>query len=278
MIRNFRISVILVVMLATAGIGPLEAMFAPSANLWSRWLAADAGATTRIDHSPWDAIIKTYRSEGRSGAARFAYGSVSPADREALQAYLAALEVVPISRYSRPEQFAYWINLYNALTVEVVLDHYPVGSIRDINISPGLFARGPWGRKMVTIEGEEVSLNDIEHRILRPIWKDPRIHYAVNCAAVGCPDLQEDAFTASNTEALLNRGARAYVNDARGVRFENGRLIVSGIYGWFAEDFGGSAGVLDHLRLYAEPDLRRKLELRTAVDDHAYDWSLNATR
>ena len=278
MIRNFRISVILVVMLATAGVGPLEALFAPSANLWSRWLAADPTATARIDHAPWDAIIKTYRRAEPSGLATFDYGRVSPADREALRAYVDALEAVPVSRYSRPEQLAYWINLYNALTVKVILDHYPVGSIRDINNSPGLFARGPWGRKLVTIEGEGVSLNDIEHRILRPIWKDPRIHYAVNCAAVGCPNLQEDAFTASNIEALLNRGARAYVNDARGARFENGRLIVSSIYGWFAEDFGGGAGVLDHLRQYAEPDLRGRLETRTAVDGHAYDWSLNAPR
>jgi hypothetical protein len=278
MIRNFRICAILVVMLATAGVGPLEALFAPSANLWSRWLAADPGATARIDHSSWDAFLKTYRSEARSGPARFAYASVSPADREALRAYVAALEAEPISRYSRPEQFAYWVNLYNALTVKVILDHYPVASIRDITISPGLFARGPWGRKLVTIEGERVSLNDIEHRILRPIWKDPRIHYAVNCASVGCPDLQGDAFTASNTETLLNRGARTYINDARGVRFDNGRLIVSSIYGWFAEDFGGSAGVLDHLRQYAEPDLRRRLEARAAVDGHAYDWSLNAPR
>lgn len=276
--RNFRISVILVVMLATAGVGPFEAMFAPSANLWMRWMAADATATARIDHSSWDTLIKAYRSDSGPGAATFAYGSVTSADREALQAYLAALEAVPISRYSRPEQFAYWINLYNALTVKVVLDHYPVDSIRDITISPGLFARGPWGRKLVTIEGEGVSLNDIEHRILRPIWKDPRIHYAVNCAAMGCPDLQKDAFTASNTEALLDLGARAYVNDARGVRFDNGRLIVSSIYGWFAEDFGGSAGVLDHLRQYAGPDLKQRLERRTAVDGHAYDWSLNAPR
>lgn len=276
MIRYFRISVILVALLVTAAVGPLEAMFAPSAKLWSRWLAADPTATAEIDHSSWDALIKTYLREGPSGPARFAYGSVSPADREALQAYLAKLQAVAISRYSRPEQFAYWVNLYNALTVKVVLDHYPVASIRDINISPGLFTRGPWGRELVTIEGEGVSLNDIEHRILRPIWKDPRIHYAVNCAAVGCPDLQKDAFTAANTEALLDRGARTYVNDERGVRFDNGRLIISSIYGWFAEDFGGSAGVLAHLRQYAEPQLRQRLESRTAADGHAYDWSLNA--
>jgi hypothetical protein len=98
MIRNFRICAILVAMLATAGVGPLEALFAPPANLWSRWLAADPAATARIDHSPWDALLKPYRSEDRSGPARFAEASVSPADREALRAYVVALEAEPISR------------------------------------------------------------------------------------------------------------------------------------------------------------------------------------
>ena len=129
---------------------------------------------------------------GEDGIARIGYGAVSDEDRKSLDAYIAALAGHPGSRraLNRAEQQAYWINLYNALTVQVILDHYPVESIRDIDISPGLFADGPWGKKLVTIEGEAVSLDDIEHRILRPIWKDPRIHYAVNCASIGCPNLQ----------------------------------------------------------------------------------------
>jgi hypothetical protein len=98
---------------------------------------------------------------------------------------LTALE---ISGYSRPEQFAYWFNLCNALTIQVVLDHYPVESIRDIDVSPGQFADGPWKKESVTVQAEKVSLDDIEHLILRAIWIDQRIHYAVNCASVGCPD------------------------------------------------------------------------------------------
>ena len=104
---------------------------------------------------------------------------------------------------SRDEQLAYWINLYNALTVKVILDHYPVKSILDIDISPGWFSIGPWGKKLVAVEGVEISLDDIEHRILRPIWRDPRIHYALNCAAVGCPNLLREAFTGATAEVLL---------------------------------------------------------------------------
>ncbi len=166
--------------------------------------------------------------------------------------------------------------LYNALTVKVVLDHYPVDGIRDIDFSPGLFADGPWDKKLVEIEGEDVSLNDIEHRILRPIWRDPRIHYAVNCASIGCPNLQPTAFTAANTDALLAAAAQAYVNHPRGARVEGGKLIVSSIYVWFQEDFGGNdAGVISHLRRYADPGLRSRLSRIERIGDHFYDWSLN---
>ena len=100
------------------------------------------------------------------------------------------LSGVAIGGYAPDEQRAFWINLYHALTVRVILSHYPVSGIREIDISPGLFARGPWDRKLIPVEGVELTLNDIEHRILRPIWRDPRVHYALNCASLGCPDLR----------------------------------------------------------------------------------------
>ncbi len=171
-----------------------------------------------------------------------------------------------MSALRRPEQLAYWINLYNALTVQVVLDHYPVASIHDIAISPGLLAIGPWDKPLIEIEGAAVSLNDIEHRILRPIWRDPRIHYAVNCASIGCPDLQARAFTAETAEALLEAAARAYVNHPRGARVEAGELTVSSIYAWYREDFGGTeAGVIAHLKRYAAPELAKALETGAAA-------------
>jgi Protein of unknown function, DUF547 len=159
---------------------------------------------------------------------------VAPEDRKALKSYLENLQSLQISQYNRAEQKAYWINLNNALTVEVVLSRYPVESIRDIGISPGLFSRGPWDAKLLTVEGEKLSLNDIEHRILRPIWRDARVHYAVNCASLGCPNLQPAAFTTDNTENLLERGAKEYVNHPRGVAVRNQKLRVSSIYVWFS--------------------------------------------
>ena len=205
------------------------------------------------------------------------YEAVTTDDRNALKRYLDLMQTLPISRYNRYEQKAYWINLYNALTVHVILSHYPVESIRDINISPGWFSRGPWGAKLLAIEGEKISLDDIEHRILRPIWKDNRVHYAVNCASIGCPNLLPVSYTGQNLELLLDRGAREYVNHSRGVKFKNGQLQVSSIYIWFQEDFAGSEeGVLSHLRQNASGSLAEALESYSGDLEHDYDWSLNA--
>lgn len=260
---------------AVGNASAIERLFAPAASLWERWQQHAPADRRQIDHSAWDRIVTTYVARSSDGIRRFAYARVSAADKAALDSYVDDLAALAIDGYSRPEQFAYWVNLYNALTIRVVLDHYPVGSIRDIDISPGLFADGPWKKKLVTVQGEAISLDDIEHRILRPIWKDPRIHYAVNCASVGCPDLQPAAFTAANTERLLEQAAHDYINHARGISVRAGVVTASSIYNWFASDFDRVGGVLAHVRRYAEPTLRSQLDGIETIDVYVYDWSLN---
>ena len=220
---------------------------APQAELWARWTAHDPAATTTIDHRPWSHFLAKYVVDSRAGIHRVRYGGVSGEAQSALAAYIRDLTALPISRYNRAEQLAYWINLYNAFTVKLILDYYPVDTIRDIDISPGLFSDGPWGRALIEVEGEALSLDDIEHRILRPIWRDARIHYAVSCAPIGCPNLQRTAFTDTNADELMAAAAHAYINHSRGVRIDGGRLIVSKIYSWFREDFGATdAAVVAH--------------------------------
>ncbi len=253
-----------------------RATAAPRAEPWPRWSASDEGARETIDHGAWTEFLARYLVVGADGINRIAYRRVHAQDRERLAIYVARLAGTPITAFRRDEQRAYWINLYNALTVRLVLEHYPVTSIRDIALSPGLFARGPWGKKLVHIEGEEVSLDDIEHRILRPFWRDPRLHYALNCGALGCPNLQPQAFTAASTEAALDDGGRRYVNHPRGARVEQNRLTVSSIYVWYRSDFGGSDGaVISHLRRYAAAPLAAALAAVTAIAGDQYDWSLN---
>ena len=263
------------------GFGSIERLFAPGAEPWPRWERHDPKATARVDHSVWNDWLGTYVSTGPDGIARVAYGRVVAADRTRLDGYIGALAAVSVSSLDRTEQRAFWVNLYNALTVAVVLEHYPVGSIRDINLSRGLFARGPWDRSLISVEGEALSLNDIEHRILRPGWRDPRIHYALNCAALGCPNLLPHAFTSANTDRLLEQAARAYVNHPRGLTVRSGVVRLSSIYVWFAEDFGGKEGVLTHLLHYADQPLRSALDHAVAAGaDYAwdYDWRLNEAR
>jgi hypothetical protein len=254
---------------------PLHA--APKAELWPRWEKNDPTSRQRVDHSVWDGFLRKYVVAAHSsGINRLRYASVAPEDRKALKDYLKSLQSLPVSSYNRAEQRAYWINLYNAFTIDLVLSRFPVASIRDINISPGLFVRGPWGAKLLIIEGERLSLDDIEHRILRPIWKDNRVHYAVNCASLGCPNLQPAAYTSENTEALLEKGAREYINHPRGVNFKTGKLQVSSIYVWFQEDFGGSAeGLMEHWSRYANPMLADTLQNYSGGLEHDYDWRLN---
>ena len=248
---------------------------APAAKLWSKWEDSDSSNAQRVDHTAFNVFLGKYLDTAHpSGINRVAYGRVTSVDRAGLDSYLEELQSVKVTGLNRNEQQAYWINLYNAFTVKVILDNYPVDSI--LKISKGLFKTGPWDMKLMRIEGEEVSLNDIEHRVLRPIWKDNRIHYAVNCASLGCPNLQGQAFTAENTDRLLDKAAREYVNHSRGVGFEGSRLGASSIYSWYQVDFGGGKEpLIRHLIEYAEPDLAARLEAYVGSIKYSYDWNLN---
>ena len=250
---------------------------APKAELWARWQKHDPANRKTIDHYAWDKFLKQYVvAPHPSGINRVRYQAVTPEDLESLKNYLEEMQNVAISNYNRAEQKAYWINVYNAATVDLIVARFPLKSIRDINISPGFLARGPWGAKLFSVEGERLSLDDIEHRILRPIWKDNRVHYALNCASLGCPNLQPAAFTAENLETSLNRGAIDFINHPRGVTIQKGRLQVSSIYVWFQEDFGGDAEeLMEHWQKYANPPLADALEKYSGGLAHDYDWRLN---
>ncbi len=250
---------------------------APKAELWARWQKHDPANRQKIDHGAWDKFLKQFVvAPHPSGINRVRYQAVTAVDLKGLKSYLQSIQGLAISTYNIAEQKAFWINLYNALTVDVILSRFPVASIRDINISPGLFERGPWGAKLLTVEGEKLSLDDIEHRILRPIWKDNRIHYAVNCASLGCPNLQPVAYTAENTDKLLEQGAREFINHPRGVSIQKDRLQVSSIYVWFQGDFGRDAeDLMEHWQEYASPALTEALQKYSGGLNHDYDWRLN---
>ncbi|WP_462136984.1 DUF547 domain-containing protein [Candidatus Mycalebacterium sp.] len=229
-----------------------------------------------VSHKAWDDFLRAY-IHIRRGANLVDYRGVTHADARALDDYISALGRVKVSGLNRAEQKAFWINLYNALTVQTILRAYPVSSILDIDTSPP-GTDGPWGKKIFPVEGVRLSLDDIEHGILRPVWKDARIHYAVNCASIGCPDLARAAYTAENTEQLLENGASDFVNHPRGAAVRDGKLVVSSIYFWFAEDFGGKRGVREHIAKYAAPELAAAMKRASKLVEGDYDWSLNEKR
>ncbi len=232
----------------------------------------EAGAAA-VDHEAWDVFLSRYVSLTRDGRTVVDYAAVGDADRTALKAYITALNGVDPTALARNEAFAYWANLYNALTVDIVLAGYPVESI--LNIKSGLRA-GPWRRQATIVNGVTLTLDDIEHGILRAHWSDNRVHYALNCASVGCPNLPQRAFRGAALDAMLDAGARAYVNHPRGVRIIGDRVIVASIYKWFIEDFGGdNAGILAHVTKYAEPALRVRLGEINKISKFDYDWKLN---
>ena len=180
-----------------------------------------------------------------------------------------------VSDLNRNEQLAFWINLYNAETIRVILENVPVASIRDIQTSV-FDVKGPWNDIRLNVEGTDLALEDIENKIVRPIYQDARIHYGLNCAAIGCPNLLGEAYTADNLERNLEAQARAFINNPRGVKIENGELTLSRIFLWYESDYGETKDdILVHIRQYALPDLTDNLTGITSITRYEYDWSIN---
>jgi len=256
--------------LGMAALVPPAAHAAPAARLidprWTRF-----GTQGDPDHGAWDAILSAGLRRGGDGIARFDYAATS---RARVDAYVAGLARVDPGTLTSGAAFAYWVNLYNAVTVQIVLGAYPVSSIREIG--GGLFSSGPWRSASVRVADVALSLDDIEHGILRPVWRDPRIHYAVNCASLGCPDLAGRAYVSGRLGQMLDAGARAYVAHPRGARVGSRGVTVSSIYDWFSADFGGSAaGVLEHLAAFAPAAKAAEITAAGRIAGYAYDWALN---
>jgi hypothetical protein len=250
---------------------------APKADLWVFWDHSNEAGTASLDHSAWQEFLDTYLvTETDSGVYLVRYRAVTDQHRKVLDAYIDDLQTRDPREYSKAEQMAYWINLYNAVTVQLVLDHPDKTSI--LRMGQWFFSIGPWNDKLLNIAGEDLALNDIEHRILRPIWNDHRIHFAVNCASIGCPNLVAQAYTRANTEALLQQNERAYINHPRGVSFsEQGRLTVSQIFKWYRKDFAGSSqALLEYLASHADAPVAQLLRSYDSRIRYDYDWSLNS--
>jgi hypothetical protein len=226
-----------------------------------------ASTALAIDHSLFGELLKKYVKDGKVNYAGIKTEEVK------LKRYLAILEDVNPERLSRNEQFAFYINAYNAWTIKLILTKYPdIESIREL----GFLNAGPWKKKVVRLKDETVSLDHIEHDILRPRYKDPRVHFAINCAARSCPPLRSEPYLADILDQQLDRATRSFINNPKSYRFDGKVFYVSRIFKWFSEDFNEDA--LGYYLQYAAGDLKKKLGSQSEkvnVKYLEYDWSLN---
>ena len=227
-------------------------------------------------HAAWDRLVKRHvvvLDGGRASQLRYA-GMAQ--DRQALAAYLAGLSAVTQAQFdgwAREAQLAFLINAYNAFTVEKVLSRYP--DLRSIWDFGKLFGN-PFRDEFFVLLGERSSLDRIEHRILRKRYREPRLHYALNCASVGCPMLREEAYQGEHLERQLEEQARRFLSDRTRNRLRAGRLEVSRIFDWFAEDFEPRAAYFArHADLLADDAAGRAQVAAAPVSFLDYDWALN---
>ena len=213
---------------------------------------------THIDHGSWDLLLKKYvDAEGNVDYQNF------QKDKQALRDYLDHLaQHVPGPTSDKHELLAYYINLYNAGTVKLILDHYPTRSIKDIS--------NPWGKKWIKTGEQLLSLGHIEHKILRKM-NEPRIHFAINCASFSCPKLLNQAFTSENTEELLEQATQDFINDSTRNIITEEKVQLSNIFKWYKKDFTENGSLITYIKQYSGVNVAPNAKIKYLK----YDWNLN---
>ena len=230
-------------------------------------------AAADVDHSGFDQALKTYVDD----KGLVAYTGI--AEDRAFKVYVQSLQSADLDSMSRDGQLAFWINAYNAVTIDKVIRFKPKKSVRETLI-PGVWT----GTKFFTtrehtVAGNQLSQDDIEHELLRKQFKDPRIHFAIICASSGCPPLPRFAYTGENVQAKLEAETRKYINSRRGTRIDDAEntLYLSKLFDWFAGDFEFKSGsVLEYIKPYLDEETRNFLDRNPTIAYLDYDWSLNA--
>jgi hypothetical protein len=230
-------------------------------------MGSTASANQGVDHRLYAGLLKKYVKDGVVNYQGFKN------EEPVLDKYLKVLEEVDSKVLSRNEQFAFYINAYNSWTIKLILSEYPeVKSIKDL----GSLFKNPWKKKICRIDRKIMTLDDIEHSILRPRFKDPRVHFAINCAAKSCPPLRSEPYRAGELDQQLDEMTGAFINDLESNRLENHTLYVSSIFKWFGEDF--NKDIIGFFLKYAKRGLKEQLEANKEmikVKYLDYNWSLN---
>lgn len=219
---------------------------------------SNTAITETVNHDSFNDLLKTYVSP----AGNVDYNGFK-ANWGKLRNYIKLLgEQTPTDAWSQEEKLAYWMNAYNAMTIDLILRHYPLESIKDI--------KSPWDQRFWKLEDSWYNLNQIEHDILRKMG-DARIHFGINCASFSCPPLFNEAFTAASVDNQLEKLTRKFINDSSRNTITAERVEVSKIFSWFAKDFKTEGSLIDYLNTYATTPISPSAKVRYK----AYDWTLN---
>nr|MBI1231503.1 DUF547 domain-containing protein [Cytophagales bacterium] len=225
--------------------------------------------STPPTHELFDALLRKYvTADGKVNYPGFI------AEKQAFQTYLDKLSsnAPDRSTWSREEQLAYWINAYNAFTIKLIIDNYPVASIQDLKPMLNIpLVNTVWHLKFFQIGGQDASLDEIEHKILRKEFDEPRIHFAINCASYSCPPLLNEAFTAAKLDTQLDKVAVKFINDPKRNVISPGKAELSKIFSWFKGDFTKNVSLIEFINRYS----RVKLNPNAKISHLPYDWSLN---
>jgi hypothetical protein len=214
-----------------------------------------------VSHKNWDKLLKKHVDE----AGNVDYAAFKK-DAGTLTNYLNYLSTkVPSDSWTKKDKLAYYINLYNAATVKLIIDHYPLNSIKDI--------KSPWDKKWIQLGNAQVSLGHIEHQILRKM-SEPRIHFAINCASYSCPKLLNEAYTVALLEEQLEQVTKDFVRDSSRNKLSAESVQLSNIFKWYKKDFMTKGSLIDYLNAYSKVDINTKAK----VEFLKYDWRLNESR
>lgn len=227
---------------------------APVAEYWAMWDASNESNAKQVDHSPWDNLLGSYTViEPESGIVYVRYGDFDTAAQKNLRNYIEGLAKIDPRGYSKLEQKAYWMNLYNALSVQAVLENFD--TLKAAGFSERLDTR-VLDKDRVKVAKEKLSLNDIEHRILRPIWKDHRVLFGLNCATHDCPNLSARAYTADNIKELLAAAGKRFINENSGVVYTDGVLYASRLFQDYLADFATDERMLRKVFAHYSQDMK----------------------
>lgn len=225
------------------------------------------GDASPVSHAIWDSLLMDHVTD--DGLVDYK-GFINDSIR--LNEYLKVLSSHhPNDKYwSKDEQLAYWINAYNAFTVKLIIKNYPVNSIKDIKEGIS-FVNSVWDIKFIHIETRTYTLNNIEHGIIRKRFDEPRIHFAVNCASISCPRLQQRAFTADNLDRQLTKSAKEFLADSSKNKITADKIEISPIFKWFSGDFTKNGSLIDFLNKYSPV----KINEDATISYQDYNWNLN---